>query len=141
MSTPVYRGRCLCGAVTFTVEPVNNEIGVCHCNMCRRWSSGPFMEIDCGNSFKADNEENLQIFDSSEWAERGFCSKCGSSLFYRLKGDGGYQVSVGAIEGLSDVELSLEVFVDEKPAYYSFAQKAKQMTGAEIFALYAPKDD
>ncbi len=141
MSGSVRNGHCLCGAVTFTVEPASDEVGACHCNMCRRWACGPFMAIDCGSSFKTDCEEYLQIFDSSEWAERGFCRKCGSSLFYRLKDGSGYHVSVDAIDGLPEVKLAHEVFIDEKPAYYTFAQTTRQMTGAELFAMFAPKDD
>jgi len=29
-----------------------------------------------------------------------------------------------------------QVFVDEKPEYYDFANKTKDFTGAEIFAMF-----
>jgi len=31
-----------------------------------------------------------------------------------------------------------QVFVDEKPAYYDFANKTHNMTGAEVFAEFGP---
>ncbi|MGI9463924.1 MAG: GFA family protein [Aestuariivirgaceae bacterium] len=140
MTASEHSGKCLCGAVTFTVQPANSEIGVCHCDSCRRWTSGPFMGIDCGSSFRSANAENLGVYNSSEWAERGFCKQCGTTLFYRLKEGGTSYVSVGVIDGLADITLAEEVFVDEKPDYYDFAQKTNKMTGPELFALFASKD-
>ncbi len=34
-----------------------------------------------------------------------------------------------------------QVFIDQKPAYYEFANQTKNMTGAELFAMYAPADE
>ena len=98
------------------------------------------MGIDCGSSFKANSDENLGVYKSSEWAERGFCRECGTSLFYRLKGGKQYYVSVEAIEDLQHISLTEEVFIDEKPDYYGFSQTTKQMTGAELFAYFSAKD-
>ncbi len=98
------------------------------------------MAIDCGSSFNADSDESLGVYDSSEWAERGFCRQCGTSLFYRLKGGKQYYVSVDAIEDLQHISLTEEVFIDKKSDYYAFAQATKQMTGAELFAYFSAKD-
>jgi len=53
------RGRCLCGAVQFTVNTAANEIGACHCKMCRRWCGGPLMAMDCGVSLDISGEESI----------------------------------------------------------------------------------
>jgi hypothetical protein len=34
-----------------------------------------------------------------------------------------------------------QVFIDEKPAFYCFGNETKEMTGAEVFAKYAPSAD
>ena len=39
------------------------------------------------------------------------------------------------------MSLANQVFIDEKPAYYDFANKTGTMTGAEVLALFAPPDD
>ena len=31
-------GGCICGAVRFEAKPESDEMGVCHCGFCRRWS-------------------------------------------------------------------------------------------------------
>jgi len=134
------QGRCLCGAVRVTAMHDGNSVGACHCDMCRRWCSGPFMEIDCGTAVTFEGEENITVFASSEWAERGFCNKCGTNLFYRIKQDGRHMMAAGLFDDADDLAFKMQVFIDEKPGYYTFAEDTKTMTGAEIFALYAPKD-
>lgn len=98
------------------------------------------MEVDCGPDITFEGEQHIGIFDSSKWAERGFCKICGTHLFYRLKASRDHMVPVGVFDDDGDLSFERQVFVDEKPHYYSFSNKTQELTGAEIFALYAPKD-
>lgn len=41
------KGTCLCGAIEVTA-PKHNEVSLCHCDMCRKWSSGPLHAVHCG---------------------------------------------------------------------------------------------
>ena len=79
-------GSCLCGKIRIAVKGINRNVGACHCGTCRNWGGGPFMAVDCGTDVSFEGEENISVYSSSEWAERGFCKECGSHLFYRLKG-------------------------------------------------------
>lgn len=99
------------------------------------------MAVDCGTDVSLEGEESITVFSSSEWAERGFCSKCGSHLFYRLKESKQYMMSVGIFEDDETFVFDHQVFIDEKPAFYHFANKTSDMTGAEVFAKYAPLSD
>lgn len=132
------RGKCLCGAIQITAKNASSNVGACHCGMCRRWGGGPFMEIDCGADVSFDGEEDIRVFDSSPWAERGFCSKCGTHLFYRLKETKQHMVPVGVFEHDENLVFESQVFIDEQPPYYRFENKTQNMTGAELFAKYAP---
>lgn len=76
--------QCLCGAVELDVELSGSEVAACHCDMCRKWSGGPLLTIDSGELKRISGEESVVRYQSSEWAERGFCSKCGTHLFYCL---------------------------------------------------------
>ena len=125
---------CLCGAVRFTAAPREQDVGACHCSMCRRWTAGPFLGMQCGGTVRFEDTASLGIYRSSEWAERGFCKKCGTPLFYRLVGKEFYEVSAGAFDDASGFKFTSQIFVDEKPPYYDFANKTKNMTGAEVFA-------
>ena len=133
-------GRCLCGAVHFTVEKAPENINVCHCEMCRRWSSGPFFALHGEGPVTFEGDEYIERYKSSEWAERGFCRVCGTSLFYRIVESDQYIVSVGALDDQAGFVLDSEIFIDEKPPFYAFANKTAKMTGPEVFALFAPPD-
>ena len=98
------------------------------------------MEIDCGSQVSFEGEEHISIFDSSEWADRGFCGKCGSHLFYRLKEGQQYMMPVGLFDDDSDLVFESQVFIDAKPHYYSFDNSTKNMTGEELFAQFAPPE-
>lgn len=133
-------GGCLCGAVEISGQADNLDVVACHCDMCRRWSAGPFMEVSCENVvFKG--EENVGRVRSSEWAERGFCKACGSNLFYHIMDSNDYQISAGLLDDQSRLQMSLQVFSDNKPPFYALENKTKMMTGAEVFAKYAAPPD
>lgn len=131
------KGHCLCEAVKVTAQNVDSKMGVCHCGMCRKWAGGPFMGVDCGTEVSFDGKENIETFNSSEWAQRGFCKKCGSHLFYFLKQQKQYIIPIGIFENLDSVTFDHQVFIDKKPSYYEFANKTHNMTGAELFAKFA----
>lgn len=135
------QGSCLCGKVKVTAEFVSNHVGACHCSMCRNWGGGPFLAVDCKTRVKFQGEESITTFKSSDWAERGFCQSCGSHLFYRLKQSGQYIMSAGLFKANNQFKLDHQVFIDEKPDYYGFSQKTKDMTGAEIFAKFGANQD
>lgn len=135
------RGHCLCGAIQITAANAGSSVGACHCNMCRRWGGGPYMEINCGSDVLIDGMESLSVFDSSPWAERGFCSKCGSHLFYRIKETGRHMMPVGLLDDDDDLVFKSQVFIDEKPSFYRFANETEDLTGAEIFAKYGSSEE
>ena len=98
------------------------------------------MGIDCASSFEPIGGSEPAIYDSSAWAERGFCRECGTTLFYRLKKTNHAYVSVDVIDGLDGITLAEEVFIDEKPDYYNFAEDTKKSTGEELFAYFATQE-
>lgn len=129
------KGTCLCGAIEVVSEN-QNEAGLCHCSMCRRWSGGPMFAVHCGSHVDFKGEEPT-TYRSSDWAERGFCSKCGTHLFYHLLPSNEYIVPAGLFQD-QPFELSNEIFIDEKPTFYDFKNETQKMTGQEVFAQFAP---
>ena len=134
----ITKGHCLCGKVRVQVPNISTRVWACHCGMCRRWGGGPLLSTDCGTGVILEGEDNISVYDSSDWAERGFCSNCGTHVFYRLKENGQYHMPVGLFENEEGLVLDLQVFFDEKPEYYCFANETRTMTGEEVFAEYSP---
>ena len=130
-------GSCLCGSVSIVASSVSGSVGACHCNSCRKWTGGPLLAVDCGNNVVFEGEDNISVFNSSEWAERGFCKLCGSHLFYRLKETSQYIMPAGLFDQEKDFVLDHQIFIEEQPSYYCFANETTNMTGAEVFAQFA----
>jgi hypothetical protein len=128
-------GGCLCGAVRFTAVPEKPEMSVCHCEMCRRWTSGVFMGVGVGKSLALEGEPALGVYASSPHGERVFCPTCGSSLFWRMRDGSHTEVAAQAFDDPSDLELTKEVFIDSKPPTYGFANETRKLTGAELMAM------
>lgn len=129
-------GQCLCSSVSFKAAKVSSNLGVCHCNSCRRWGGGPLFALDCGSEVAFDNSEHIGTYRSSDWAQRGFCKQCGSHLFYQLIHNKQYIMPAGLFDLDDKINFDHQVFIDEKPNYYCFTNKTKDMTGAEMFAQF-----
>jgi hypothetical protein len=127
-------GRCLCGSIRFRVGP-ERAMHACHCRQCRQFSGGVFMVVDCGTSMQVESgHEFLTFFSSSDWAERGFCNRCGASLFWRGKPSGKVYASIQAFEDPAQFVFSDEIYVDSKPSNYHFANETVRKTEAEFLA-------
>ena len=132
------KGQCVCGSTTFSVELKNHHVHVCHCSICRRQTSGVMMTIDIEQgSLKFDQQQHLSIYNSSEWGERGFCNVCGTNLFWRTKDQSYCNINAfSLLETPSDLDLDMEIYIDNKPEFYSFSNDTKKLTEAEVVALF-----
>lgn len=130
-------GQCLCGAVTLSGVTPPKEMSACHCATCRKWSGGPFLGFAASKDVVISGEDNISVYNSSQWAERGFCKQCGNHLFYRMKASGDYYLPAGMFDISPETPFAMEVFIDEKPENYSFSGERKCMTGPELFAAFS----
>ena len=79
-------GGCLCGDVRFNATLPSKWVAHCHCTLCRRAHGAAFVTwvgMDATRCAIEDPWSRLQWYESSAGAERGFCSHCGSMLFFR----------------------------------------------------------
>ncbi|SUZ89616.1 uncharacterized protein METZ01_LOCUS42470, partial [marine metagenome] len=93
---------------------------VCHCSQCRR-SSGHLwaataapveaIEIDCQNT--------LSWYRSSSKAKRGFCRRCGSSLFWQLDGSTSMSVAAGSLDVPTGLSTQEHIYFDHASDYYT----------------------
>lgn len=134
------KGSCLCGAVQFTGTPSDRGIGVCHCKMCRRQSSGPFFAVRFEDGVTLIEDRGLKWYDASDVGERGFCAECGSTLFWRAKdaAPGDWAVSAGALPDSAVPPIFEHIWIDDKPPYYDFADTTPRRTEAECLDGSAP---
>ena len=135
------KGQCLCGSIKVSAKPNSENVDVCHCSLCRRWSGGPYFAVSCSDNVEISGD-TLTSFRSSEWAERVFCNRCGTSISWRLANEGGENhVNSELFKETGKFPMGTQVFIDEKPDNYDFVQQTHTMTGAELFALFAPEEN
>lgn len=133
-------GACLCGAVSFKAENPKSGHGICHCRMCQRWTGGPLFTTTV-EKVEFEESGDLKRFASSDWAERGFCSRCGSTLFFRYIPHDMYFLSIGAFDDVTQFKLTEEIFIDKKAPGYDFVGDHPRLTEKETMAKYAPASD
>jgi hypothetical protein len=142
-TVPNQTGRCMCGVVSFTATLTRHQASICNCGMCRRWTGAALVAVQT-RDIDWQGAEQITTFTSSKWAERGFCSVCGTGLFYRITMAGPYQGSTSVPLGLLDepngFELGPEYFIDRKPDSFAFVGERETMTEAEVFAMFAPPE-
>ncbi|MBK1695986.1 GFA family protein [Rhodovibrio salinarum] len=139
MST--HHASCLCGSVHCDVEIDSPEIHCCHCKMCRRWGGGPAFVVTLAKAPQFSDASALKIYRSSEWAERLFCRHCGTSVLWRSL-DGTFQaLPVALLDDAPDLPFTTEVFIDDKPDYYTFAGTRTCLTGAQAIAAFTETPD
>ncbi len=132
-------GSCLCGEVEYELAEEPTSYGACHCGMCRKFSGGIELGIQVpAGGVRFVPTDKLAVYESSEWAERGFCMLCGSSIFWRLTAEGPMQgmfsIAAGTLEDMSGMEFDAEVYIDHKPDSHSFAGERARLTEAEVLA-------
>lgn len=129
-------GRCLCGAVTISATRGKPIIRACHCDMCRRHCSSMFMSIPTlPGSVVVDGP--AMSYRSSDWAERGFCGTCGSTLWYMTVHDQQRNLAAGLFDNAAGNALTLEFFADMCPDGYALAGEHRRMSTEETVALFA----
>ncbi|NNU14708.1 GFA family protein [Parvularcula sp. ZS-1/3] len=134
MSDHHVTGRCLCGAVTYEATSEHDAIGICHCTDCLRWMGGPFHGVDC-KTLKTDGP--VLWYRSSDHAERGSCSKCGTALFWKMIDGSHPTVTAGSLDAPEAMNgIKSHIFIDQKPGYYDFKGDAPRLTGEEVIALF-----
>lgn len=122
-------GGCLCGGVRYTVAgPLRAVVG-CHCSQCRR-TSGNF--VAATRALTADltltAAATLTWYRSSDDAERGFCGRCGSNLFWR-RADGGRtytSIMAGTLDAPTGLKLQRHIFVADKSDFYDITDGLPQ---------------
>jgi hypothetical protein len=128
----------MCGAVTVQMVPGCEELHVCHCDMCRRWTGVALMVIAAKDG-TLSHQGPVKSLKSSDWAERAWCDACGSSLWYKLTipGHETYNVAAGLFENAGGFPLRKEIYIDRKPGGFAFAGDHERKTKQDVEATFA----
>jgi len=120
-------GQCLCGAIRFEVEGELRGPDACHCTMCRRWSGHYWASTDLPRArVTIQGEDRITWYQSSEKVRRGFCSLCGSVLFFDPPARDWIAIAMGAFDAPTGTRLAKHIFTADKGDYYEIADGVPQ---------------
>lgn len=123
----MHKGSCLCKAVSFEVAGSLAPPDACHCTQCRKTSGHFWASTDVRRSaLTIHGAESLSWYRSSEKVRRGFCSTCGSALFWDPIGKDKIGVAMGAFDLPTDTRLAIHIYVADKGDYYEIADGLPQ---------------
>ena len=133
-----FTGHCLCGAVTITVSGAHEpRVGACHCRMCQRWTGGLFLCFTAEASAVRVTGD-VTRYRSSAFAERAFCPRCGSHLWFNDVEEGGEVTSYELMPGLFDAArgwpLRSEIYIDRAMACVRLVGDHRRKTRAQYEA-------
>jgi hypothetical protein len=110
-----FTGGCQCGAIRLRAEALHPNPHVCYCRMCQKAT---------GNLFAAlvgVRLENLtwtrgapSRFRSSGEVDRGFCSNCGTPLFYQWLGGERVGMAIGTFDEPHRISLRWQMGMEGK---------------------------
>jgi hypothetical protein len=126
----MHKGSCLCGAVTFEVASALPPPDGCHCSKCRKWTGHFLVGTDVPRTaLTVHGADKVTWFQSSEKVRRGFCSICGSSLFFDPLDQVKHAwtgVAMGAFDQPTETRMSIHIFVADKGDYYDITDGLPQ---------------
>jgi hypothetical protein len=123
----MHKGSCLCGAVRFEVAGDLKAPDACHCRQCRKHTGHFLASTDVPrSSLTVHGAEHVAWYASSEKVRRGFCSRCGSTLFWDPVHRDWTGIAMGAFDTPTRTHLGMHIFVAEKGDYYDIADGLPQ---------------
>jgi len=120
-------GSCLCGAVSYEISGTMRKVVYCHCAQCRK-TSGHFVAATAVDNDQLEFAEDsgLTWYKSSDIADRGFCNRCGSSLFWRPGHEKYTAVMAGGLDAPTQLTSREHIHVADASDYYDIADGLPQ---------------
>ena len=130
----MHKGKCLCGAVTYSFEGEPISVGLCHCKDCQRASGTLFQHVIVLRKTQLNINGELSSYavqGGNDVIERKFCPKCGSGVLMEphaapkavlLKG--------GTLDNPAHFKPARQVFAADKPDWLQTIEGLPTIEGA-----------
>tara|TARA_Y100001970_G_scaffold90763_1_gene114480 strand:- start:89 stop:502 length:414 start_codon:yes stop_codon:yes gene_type:complete len=115
---------CLCKGVKFKTNGEHRNISNCHCIQCRKTHGiyGAYSNVEEKN-INFLNKKTLKWFKSSKNAKRGFCRKCGASIFFKLNNSAYISIAAGMFDKPTKLKTFRNIYVGTKSDFYKITDK------------------
>ena len=113
------KASCLCGGIQLRTQGYHRNVQNCHCIQCMKTHGhyAAYTNVEELN-VKFLKKKTLKWFRSSKRAKRGFCNKCGASLFFKVTDSNLLHIAAGMFNGPTKLKTTMNIFVKGKSDYY-----------------------
>ena len=113
------KASCLCGNIQLRTQGYHRDIHNCHCIQCMKTHGhhAAYTAVKLEN-IKFYKKKTLKWFKSSKRAKRGFCSKCGASIFFKVIGTKNISIAAGMFNKPVKLKTIANIFTKSKLDYY-----------------------
>ncbi|MEZ5894458.1 MAG: GFA family protein [Parvularculaceae bacterium] len=113
-------GGCQCGAVRYHTDVMLDNAHLCHCRMCQKAMGNIFAAlVATPNEALTWTRGKPAVFKSSAHAERGFCKKCGTPLFYNSLDNDRINLTIGSLDHPEKFPPRNQVGVEARVAWFA----------------------
>ncbi len=116
-------GGCLCGAVRYQIKGSFEDVGFCHCSLCRKASGSPttaWLTTDISNFQYTEGKP--ASYQSSAVGRREFCHNCGTQLaFYTSEAPNAVDITLGSLDEPEAVQPQYHIWCEYKVGWLSIA--------------------
>lgn len=127
MTVELKTGACLCGRIRLEIRGNMREVVACHCGQCRRQTGSYYMATNVpDDALVVTGEEHLKWYNASVEAKRGFCSECGSALFWKHQDDPFTSILAGCLDAPTGLKLTRHIYTADKGDFYEIADDLPQ---------------
>jgi len=130
MSEAQRHGRCLCGAISFTVTEPLRPVVACHCGQCRK-TSGHHVAATAAPREAVTVTGEPRWYESSPGVRRGFCPTCGAPMFWDSETSATLGIFAGALDDAADLAMAGHIFTEGRPGYYAIVDGLPQAPQAD----------
>lgn len=136
-----FEGQCLCGAVRFAITPPTLFCVHCHCRYCRGAHGAPLVTWAGASEDRfayTAGKDIVRWYQSSPQSRRGFCSVCGSTMFYvSTLSPGEIHVARALIPGDIDRAPQAHVFFDHRLPWFECSDELPKVdSSSQILEKY-----
>ena len=111
--------KCLCGGIKIKVTVKLRHVINCHCSQCMKSHGNYAAYTACPeDNITFINKRTLKWYKSSNIAKRGFCSKCGASMFYKLTKSRNISIAAGMFSNPTKLKTYSNIFTKGKLDFY-----------------------
>jgi len=111
--------NCLCGGIKIIIKGKLRYVSNCHCSQCMKTHGNFAAYTSCEDkNIFFINKDTLKWFKSSINFKRGFCFKCGASIFFKKNDSTRTSISAGIFNNPIKMKTKHNIFVKGKMEYY-----------------------